>query len=157
MDSVVPVELGRWAGYCGFQCYCLPCGDTRDLTPDRWRSYVTLMETSYLPGRNAALLASYAAKGFVNPVGPPAFSVADKTVVAAGSSVTITSRNALSGATVYYTTNGQDPRLYGGGMLLLCFIPVLLVCYIVSLLFSSSVILLVCYFVSLLFCESVVL
>lgn len=63
----------------------------------------------FITGRAATFLNAYAALGYVNTVGGPTFSVADRAILNNGDSFTISS-TASGNLEIMYTTNGQDPR-----------------------------------------------
>src|SRR6185503_17737471 len=67
---------------------------------------------NYFPLRGSNVLAQFRAGGLYPTIAAPAFSQHGGRV-APGYSLYIT--NKAGGSTVYYTTNGADPRAYGSG------------------------------------------
>jgi hypothetical protein len=64
-------------------------------------------------GNGARLLAALRAEGFYPGINPPWFSHSAGTI-AAGSGISLSNPNASG--TIYYTLDGSDPRLPGGGV-----------------------------------------
>jgi hypothetical protein len=106
MDRAVVGESARW-------------GDSKVTTPytrDTWVAACNNIRSGFIPGRTAVLLNQLRAKGWFPSFDPAVFSQRGGSVVA-GSSVTLTfAVNTPAGSTIYYTTNGADPRAFGGGV-----------------------------------------
>ena len=83
-------ESARW----------LTSGETT--SPDTWVASRDYVLNTWMPGRSATYLAQLQAAGYYPSLAAPAF---------VGSS---TINFPVAGATVFYTTNGSDPRLPGG-------------------------------------------
>src|SRR5205823_4787305 len=67
---------------------------------------------SFLPTRSGVVINQLKAKGLFPTVAAPAFSQLGGNV-AAGYSLTL---SAPVGTTIYYTLDGSDPRVIGGGV-----------------------------------------
>jgi hypothetical protein len=80
-------------------------------TPDNWESAAQTVRTGLFPGRTANLFTYLRNRGLYPRVDPPVFSQY-------GGSVTTGTEVVLSSAsgTIYYTLDGSDPRLPGGGV-----------------------------------------
>ncbi|HET6407095.1 MAG TPA: chitobiase/beta-hexosaminidase C-terminal domain-containing protein, partial [Chthoniobacteraceae bacterium] len=106
MDRAVVGESARW-------------GDSKSATPftrATWLAACEGVRSGFIPGRTAVLLNQLRAKGWYPAFDPPVFSQRGGSVVA-GSSITLTfAPNTPAGSTIYYTTDGSDPRSFGGGV-----------------------------------------
>jgi hypothetical protein len=106
MDRAVVGESARW-------------GDSKVVTPftrATWLAACDGVRGSFIPGRTAVLLSQLRAKGWYPSFDPAVFSQRGGTIVA-GSSITLTfAANTPAGSTIYYTTDGSDPRAFGGGV-----------------------------------------
>ena len=80
-------------------------------TPTNWESYAQSIRTGMFPVRTANLLEQLKARGFFPNIDPPVLSKYGGSV-AQGYQLTF----AAGTGTIYYTTNGTDPRLPGGGL-----------------------------------------
>src|SRR5207244_3243086 len=75
----------------------------------QWAAEQSRLTNSYFPGRTATVLSQLRAAGLYPSVNAPVFNK-NGGQISAGFQLTI------SGAsTIYYTTNGVDPRVYGTG------------------------------------------
>ncbi|MCC6234601.1 MAG: chitobiase/beta-hexosaminidase C-terminal domain-containing protein, partial [Verrucomicrobiales bacterium] len=90
------VESARW-GY---------------LSPSAWAQRRDSVANSWLPQRSAAFLAELRGAGLQPRLATPTLLPAGG-LVSAGTAVRF---STTSGATVYYTVDGSDPRLPGGGV-----------------------------------------
>lgn len=90
-------ESARW----------LSSGQSR--TPATWASERDQTLNSWFPGRTATVISQLQTLGYYPSVAAPAFGGG---AVASGTVVDF----PVSGATVYYTTDGSDPRLAGGAV-----------------------------------------
>ena len=103
IEDAMIAESARW-GDEGFG------GDVFDRN-DEWRSEVSWLKNVFIAGRNATLISQFRARGVFPTVDAPTFSrrggevPADSTLTLSG-----------SGGAIYYTTDGSDPRLVGGGI-----------------------------------------
>lgn len=91
-------------------------GDAKATTPytrDTWRSAFGTVWTGFVPGRTATLINQLRADGLFPTVTAPTFSSGGG-AVSNGFRVFI-SQNNTSG-TIYYTTDGTDPRARGGAV-----------------------------------------
>jgi hypothetical protein len=106
MDRAVVGESARW-------------GDSKSATPftrSTWLAACDTVRSSFIPGRTNVLLSQLRAKGWYPSFDPPVFSQRGGAVVA-GSNITLTfAPNTPAGSTIYYTTDGSDPRAFGGGI-----------------------------------------
>ncbi|MBN1995503.1 MAG: lamin tail domain-containing protein [Anaerolineae bacterium] len=106
LDRAIVGESARW-------------GDVRQeppLTRDDWlkaRDNVL----AQMEGNAAKLLAQARAMGYYPPLDPPVFNQQGG-LVAGDFELTMTISTPVSGATIYYTTNGADPRLPASGQVL---------------------------------------
>ncbi len=80
-------------------------------TPATWLSSKNAIISSWFPTRTAAALAQLRGAGFFPTLAAPLFSQRGGPV-AAGTRINLTSPTG----TVYYTTDGSDPRLSGGAL-----------------------------------------
>ena len=78
-------------------------------TPDTWLTDRNYILNTWFPSRSSAYLGYLQSAGYYPTTVAPAFSGG---VVGAGTNVSF----PVSGAAVYFTTNGSDPRLPGGGV-----------------------------------------
>jgi hypothetical protein len=76
-------------------------------TPDTWATDRDYILNTWFPSRSSAYLGYLQAAGYYPTTSAPAFSGG---IVAAGTNVSF----PVAGATVYFTTDGSDPRLPGG-------------------------------------------
>ena len=112
INTAIVDESARWGGYL------LTTNYTRN---DHWlRELNNLLgytnnpgnTTNYFPLRSANVLNQYQAIGLLPNVSAPVFDQPGGNVPA-GFDLTMNNPNA--GGTIYYTTNGTDPRVYGSG------------------------------------------
>lgn len=82
------------------------------LTPAQWASRRDYVLTNWIPRRTTEALNNFTAAGFHPTTKAPAFNQQGG-VVPSGFKVQF---SAGSSATIYYTTNGTDPRLPGGAV-----------------------------------------
>ena len=86
-----------------------------------WTNEIDSLNTQYFPVRGPIVLGQLQSAFPMLGVLPPSFAVngtADRGgVVTAGSVVTLSDQNAVTaGDAIYYTLDGSDPRLSGGGL-----------------------------------------
>ncbi len=112
INTAIVDESARWGGYL------LTTNYTRN---DQWlRELNNLLgytnnpgnTTNYFPLRSAIVLNQYKAIGLFPNVSAPVFNQPGGNVPA-GFELTMANPNA--GGTIFYTTNGTDPRVYGSG------------------------------------------
>jgi len=112
IDTAIVDESARWGGYT------LTTNYTRN---DHWlRELNNLLgytnnpgnTANYFPQRSANVLNQYRTIGLFPSVNAPVFGTQGGNVPV-GFSLTITNPNA--GGKIYYTTNGNDPRVYASG------------------------------------------
>ncbi|HAB17609.1 MAG TPA: hypothetical protein DCE44_14290, partial [Verrucomicrobiales bacterium] len=100
--SAVVLESARW-------------GDSKRAQPftrnGEWQTEVNRIQSSYFPQRATAVLNQFRAEGWLPAVVAPSFSQHGGPVNS-GAQITI----AAPAGTIYYTTDGSDPRLPGGGI-----------------------------------------
>ncbi|MBN1671729.1 MAG: lamin tail domain-containing protein [Kiritimatiellae bacterium] len=80
-------------------------------TRDTWLDYKNYLLTNWFPQRSAIVLSQFKAQGLYPEVEAPGFSQHGGEVVS-GFQLRITA----PADTIYYTTDGNDPRLEGGGI-----------------------------------------
>jgi hypothetical protein len=83
------------------------------LTPAEWANRRDYVLTNWIPRRTTEALNTFAAAGFFPSLKAPALNQQGG-LVPSGFQVQFSADNA---ATIYYTTNGADPRLPAGGVL----------------------------------------
>jgi hypothetical protein len=107
ISTAIIAESARWGNSLG-----------RTLrTKTNWTTEVNYLTGTYFPARSNAVLTQFRTPGWfpaATNVGPT-FSQYGGTIPAGGYTLTITNVNP-GGGTVYYTTNGTDPRLIGGAL-----------------------------------------
>jgi hypothetical protein len=101
IDRAVVAESARW----GDSKVTVPL--TRD---GNWVGAVANVRNGYLPSRTGVVLAQFRAKGWYPSIDPPVWSQRGGTV-APGATFTLSLVAGQSG-TIYYTTDGSDPRRY---------------------------------------------
>ena len=101
IDRAIVGESARW-------------GDAKTEPPINrdtdWINCVNSVRSGFLPTRTAVTLQQFRDKGWYPAIDPPLWSVRGGTVVA-GSATTLALVAGQSG-TIYYTTDGTDPRQY---------------------------------------------
>jgi hypothetical protein len=103
LDKGIVDESARW-------------GDSKTATPitrDNWINAINDKLTNYIPQRSGIVFNQLSADGLYSAVTAPDFSQYNSTINS-GFSLTLT--NPGGQGTIYYTINGQDPRLFGGGI-----------------------------------------
>ena len=112
INTAIVDESARWGGYT------LTTNYTRN---DHWLLELNNLlgftntagnTTNYFPIRSSNVLAQYQAIGLFPNIGAPIFNQLGGNV-AVGFALTMTNPNSVG--TIYYTTNGTDPRIYGTG------------------------------------------
>jgi hypothetical protein len=107
ISTAIIAESARWGNSLG-----------RSLrTKTNWTTEINYLQNTYFPARTATVLGHLRAPGWfpaATNIGPT-FSQYGGNISAGGYTLTITNVNA-GGGTVYYTTDGSDPRLIGGGI-----------------------------------------
>ncbi len=105
LDQAIVAESARW-------------GDLHRPTDpyDRndWLTEVTNIRNNYLPSRGSTLVNQLRSQNLFPNVGAPMLLPSDGGEVLLGTEVTFGSIG--DGETIYYTTDGTDPRLQGGGV-----------------------------------------
>ncbi|MEP0841744.1 MAG: lamin tail domain-containing protein, partial [Phycisphaerae bacterium] len=93
-------------------------GDSKVSTPlnrdDHWQPAVNTIVNSYLPNRTNVVLNQFKSKGWYPAVQAPQFNHYGGNVP--NGFAVVMSRPAGQGGTIYYTTDGSDPRLIGGAV-----------------------------------------
>ncbi len=106
IDRAVVGESARW-------------GDSKVSTPFKRPTWVAAMDdvrNTFITQRTAVVLGQLRAKGWYPAFDPPVFSQRGGTVDP-GANVTISvAPGTPGGSTIYITTDGSDPRAYGGGL-----------------------------------------
>ncbi len=103
LDRAIVGESARW-GDAQRAPLDLP------ITRDDWLNVVNGVRSGYLPGRTAIVLQQFRDQGWYPAIDPPLWSQRGGTV-APGTTFTLTLAAGQSG-TIYYTTDGTDPRQY---------------------------------------------
>jgi hypothetical protein len=106
-NEAIRGESGRW-------------GDNRSATPHTRSQWLAISPQNggYFPSRSDTVFAQLESKGLYPATDPPDFNVNGWPMyggyVSLEDSITITNPNGAG--TIYYTTNGNDPRLPGGAV-----------------------------------------
>ncbi len=110
VELPIIAESARWGDYrrdvhqyssAPYELY------TRD---DQWRSEQARLLTNYFPGRTATVLSQLRSAGLYPSVAAPSFNQFGGKI-SPGFQLQITA----AAGTIYYSTNGVDPRVYGTG------------------------------------------
>jgi len=101
-------ELARW-GYVP-DVYWLK--QTPYWTYAQWVTTWNNFVQNWLPSRTSIVVSQYQAKGWRNTVGGFIWSLSPETFYPIGTNLVITSFNPVPNGRFYYTTDGQDPRLF---------------------------------------------
>ncbi|MHA3770583.1 lamin tail domain-containing protein [Verrucomicrobiota bacterium sgz303538] len=106
IDRAVVAESARW-------------GDAKVATPLTRATWIAAMDNvrnNFIVQRTGVVLGQLRAKGWYPSFDPPVFSQRGGTV-APGTSITLTvAAGTPAGSTIYFTTDGSDPRVLGGGV-----------------------------------------
>ncbi len=106
IDRAVVPESARW-------------GDAKTSPPlnrNHWLAEVANVRGNYLPARTAVVISQFRSQGWLPAFDPPLLTPRGGTVEP-GSGVTVTAGAGTPGdAVIYLTTDGSDPRLFGGGV-----------------------------------------
>jgi hypothetical protein len=93
-----------------------PVGIGNPYLLSHWITRNNFLYSSYFPGRTGVVLNQFVARTWSTTLGAPTFTNYGGTV-AAGTQVTIAKPVGSPGTgTLYYTTDGSDPRAVGGGV-----------------------------------------
>ena len=103
IEDAMIAESARW-GDEGFG------GDVFDRN-DEWRSEVNWLKNNFIPTRNSLLISQFRSRGLFSNLNAPIFSQRSGEMPP-GSTITLSG----SGGAIYYTLDGSDPRLVGGGV-----------------------------------------
>jgi hypothetical protein len=112
ITNAIVDESARWGGYSLTTNYTRNDHWLREL--DNLLGYTNTPgnTANYFPLRSANLLNQYQAIGLFPGIAAPVLNQLGG-IVPAGFALTMVNPNA--GGTIYYTTNGTDPRVYGSG------------------------------------------
>ncbi|RYD78600.1 MAG: hypothetical protein EOP84_14050, partial [Verrucomicrobiaceae bacterium] len=94
-------------------------GDSKIAVPFKHPTWVAAMDSvrnTFLPQRTAIVLGQIRAKGWIPNFDPPVFSQRGGTVEPGTSIIVTTAPGTPGGSAIYITTDGSDPRTYGGGV-----------------------------------------
>jgi len=112
IDTAIVDESARWGGYTLTTNYTRNNHWLRELNNLLGFTNNAGNTANFFPTRSATVLSQYRSKGLFPNVSAPEFSQYGGNVPV-GFALTMTNPN--SGGTVYYTTNGTDPRVYSSG------------------------------------------
>jgi len=113
IDLAVVCESARWGDYRR-DVHQYSSGPYELYTRDvHWQRERARLLTQYFPLRSNTVLAKFRAAGLYPAVGAPIFS-RDGGTVPPATSLTMSLPPGSTG-TIYYTTDGSDPRVYGTG------------------------------------------
>src|SRR5690606_12635205 len=83
------------------------------MTVDIWRDSIAEVYNDYIPQSRTLTISRFQADSLYPTIGAPTFSQFGG-VIAAGFALNMSATSG--GATIYYTLNGEDPRLIGGSV-----------------------------------------
>ncbi len=106
VDQAVIDESARWGDSL------ITLGHSRRTHDDDWKPAVAAIR-ALIPGNGAQLISAMRAENFYPDIDPATMSQQGG-LVPSGFKLGLTNPN--SGGTIYYTTDGSDPRLPGGGI-----------------------------------------
>jgi len=86
------------------------------LTIDDWRAAVNRVLQDFVPGRSAVILDQFRAIGLLPTIASPTFTLNGVASRGGDSQVGDILQLATASGLIYYTTDGTDPRLAGGGI-----------------------------------------
>ena len=101
IETAIIAESARW-------------GDAKRSTPytkQHWEAEVNRIINNYLPNRTQTVLGQFKSVGWYPNIDPPTFSQRGGYV-----SRNFSLQLSADGGTIYYTTDGSDPRLPGGAV-----------------------------------------
>jgi hypothetical protein len=106
IDRAVVAESARW-------------GDSKTGTPltrANWLNACNNVRNNYLPNRTSVLVSQLRSAGWYPSFDPPIFSQRGG-LVTSGANIMLTyGAGTPGGSAIYYTTDGSDPRVFGGGV-----------------------------------------
>ncbi len=103
IDALIVIESARWGDY----------RRTAPYTRADWLVELNKLLANWFPQRSQVVLGHFVREGLYPAVGAPVFSQHGGPI-APGFTLAMTKPAGTSG-TIYYTTNGSDPRQYGTG------------------------------------------
>jgi hypothetical protein len=112
INTAIVDESARWGGYLLTTNYTRDIHWLRELNNLLGYTNTPGNTANYFPLRSTNVLNQYKAIGLFPNVSAPAFNQPGGNVPAG---FTLTMVNPNAGGTIYYTTNGTDPRVYGSG------------------------------------------
>jgi hypothetical protein len=114
IQSAIVGESARWGDAREFTIGPNP-GHGQTFTRDEWwKPELEKLRTNYFQTLNSINLARFRAASLYPAIDAPAFSVHGGTVPV---SFSVEIAHPNSTGTIYYTTNGDDPRVYGTGQI----------------------------------------
>jgi hypothetical protein len=114
IEAAIIGESARWGDAREGEVVNVPPTTTVPLlTVNHWRDSVADVHDQYIPQSHPLTMTRFTADGLFPTVGAPQFSQFGGEV-AEGFSLAMSTTSG--GATIWYTTNGQDPRLLGGAV-----------------------------------------
>ncbi len=102
INGAVVAESARWGNGNSSSAY----------TKQTWLTECNNLIANYFPTRSTVVLNQFLSQGYYNSVNPPTYSQNGGTI--SGSTLNLTITNPNGSGTIYYTTNGKDPRSPGG-------------------------------------------
>ena len=106
IDRAVVAESARW-------------GDAKTaapLTRNHWLGEINNVRNNYLPGRPAIVLSQFRAQGWYPAFDPPVLGPRGGSVAPGGTATITAGTGTPADGILYFTTDGTDPRLPGGGV-----------------------------------------
>jgi hypothetical protein len=114
IEAAMIGESARWGDAREGEVVNVPPTTTIPLlTVNHWRTYTDAVHNNYIPQSHPQTITRFTADGLFPGVGAPQFSQFGGEVP---DGFNLTMSTTSGGATIWYTTNGQDPRLLGGAV-----------------------------------------
>jgi hypothetical protein len=114
IEAAIIGESARWGDAREGEVVNVPPTATVPLlTVNHWRDSVADVHDQYIPQSHPLTITRLTADGLIPTVGAPQFNQFGGEVP---DGFNLTMSTTSGGATIWYTTNGQDPRLLGGAV-----------------------------------------
>ena len=114
VEAAIIGESARWGDAREGEVVNVPPTTTIPLmTVNHWRDSIADVHDQYIPQSHPLTISRLTADGLFPTVGAPQFSQFGGEV---SEGFGLTMSTTSGGATIWYTTNGQDPRLLGGAV-----------------------------------------
>ena len=114
IEAAIIGESARWGDAREGEVVNVPPTTTVPvLTVNHWRGYADLVHDNYIPQSHPLTITRFTTDGLYTTLGAPQFNQFGGEV-AEGFGLTMSTTSG--GATIWYTTNGNDPRQLGGAV-----------------------------------------